>query len=123
MPAVTNVLDEFFERLRQKVNLSKSKVHSPNIDREKRESLCNNLGFSSTSNLGKYLGFPIKHPRNSNLDLNCILDRVKQRLSGCKANLLSLAGQATLVQSITSAMPAYVMQCVSLLANILSNLD
>ena len=45
-------------------------MHSPNIDKEKRESLCNTLGFSSTSNLGKHLGFPIKHPETSNLDLN-----------------------------------------------------
>ena len=40
------------------------------IDREKRESLCCTLGFNSTPNLGKYLGFPIKHPETSNLDVN-----------------------------------------------------
>lgn len=66
---------------------------SPNVDGDTRESFCDILGFASTPNLGKYLGIPIKHPGSSSRDFNFILDRVKQKLAGWKANLLSMASR------------------------------
>ena len=76
--AISDVLDVFCVRSRQSINESKSRVYfSPNIDMDTRESLCDILGFKSTPNLGKYLGFPIKHRGGNNQDLNFILDRVK----------------------------------------------
>ena len=71
----------------QSVSITKSRVYfSPNVDRDTRESLCDILRFASTKSLGKYLGFPIKHPGSSSQDFNFVLDRVKQKLSGWKAN-------------------------------------
>ena len=67
------------------------------MDRDTRESLCDILGFASTSGLGRYLGIPIKQPGTSSRDFNFILDRVKQKLARWKANLLSLAGKAVLI--------------------------
>ena len=59
---IKDVLDVFCVRSGQSINESKSRVcFSPNIDMDTRESLCDILGFKSTPNLGKYLGFPIKH--------------------------------------------------------------
>ena len=72
------------------------------MDIDSRESLYDILGFKSTPNLGKYLGFTIKHRGASNQDLNFVLDRVKHKLAGWKANLLSLAGWAVLIQASTS---------------------
>ena len=58
--SIWDTLDTFCELSGQKVNMTKSKVfYSPNVSDESRESLCNVLGFRSTPNLGKYLGFPI----------------------------------------------------------------
>ncbi|XP_075645075.1 uncharacterized protein LOC142616073 [Castanea sativa] len=88
-----------------------------------RESLCGILGFHSTPNLGKYLGFPIKHRGTSNQDLNFILDKVKQKLARWKANLLSLAGRSVLIQASTSTIPAYIMQCTALPNKLLNNID
>ena len=69
---------------------AKSRVYfSLNVDRDTKELLCDILGFSSTPKLGKYLGFPIKQPRTSPQDYNFILDRMKQKLAGWKANMLS----------------------------------
>ena len=77
----------------QTVSESKSKVFfSPNVDMDDREAFCDTLGFSSTPCLGKYLGIPIRQPGRSSCEYNFILDRVKQKLAGWKANLLSLAG-------------------------------
>ena len=103
---------------------AKSRVYfSPNIDRDTRESLCDILGFASTPFLGKYLGFPLKQPGFSLQDYNFILDRVKQKLSGWKANMLSLAGRSILIQASLVAIPSYVMQCAYLPGRILDGVD
>ena len=95
---IKDVLDEFCDMPGQTISEAKSKDYfSPNMDQDTRESLSDILGFTSTPNLGKYLGIPIKHPNSSSQDFNFILDRVKQKLAGWKANLLSLARRAVLV--------------------------
>ena len=72
---------------------AKSRVYfSSNVDIDARESLSDVLGFSSTPNIGKYLGIPLKVLGDSSNEFNFIFDRVKQKLAGWKANLLSLAG-------------------------------
>ena len=103
---------------------AKSMVYfSPNVDRDTGESLCDILGFASTPFLGKYLGFPLKHPGSSSQEYNFILDRVKQKLSGWKANMLSLVGRNVLIQASLAAVPSYVMQCNLLPGRILDGLD
>ena len=93
------------------------------MDKDTRESLCDILGFASTPVLGKYFGIPIKHGSTSSQDYNFILDRVKQKLVGWKANLLSMAGRVVLIQASTAAIPSYVMQYSHLLVRILEGLD
>lgn len=59
---IRDVLDEFCIQSGQALSDSKSGVFfSPNVDINTRESLCDILGFKLMPNLGKYLGFPIKH--------------------------------------------------------------
>ena len=80
--AIRDVLDTFCSISAQTMSEAKSRVYfSPNLDRDTRESLCDILGFASTPYLGKYLGFPLKHPGSSSHDYDFILDRVKQKLS------------------------------------------
>ena len=75
---IRDVLDSFCAQSGQSISESKSRVYfSPNIDVDTRESLCDILGFQSTPNLEKYLGFPIKHHGGNNQDLNFILESVK----------------------------------------------
>ena len=93
------------------------------MDRSDREALSDILGFQSTPKLGKYLGFPIKHSGAPNQDFNFVLERVKKKLAGWKANLLSMAGRSVLIQAATSAIPAYVMQCNQLPGKILDGID
>ena len=121
--AIRDALDTFCSNTSQTISEAKSRVFfSPNVDRDSKESLCDVLGFTSTTNLGKYLGIPIKHP-GSPLDVNFILDRVKRKLAGWKSNLLSLAGHTVLIQALSSIIPAYVMQCALLLNKILEGID
>ncbi|KAL0003964.1 hypothetical protein SO802_011525 [Lithocarpus litseifolius] len=121
--AIRDVLDTFCSIFGQTVSEAKSRVYfSPNVDRDTRELLCDTLGFASMSFLGKYLGFPLKQPSSSSHDYNFILDRVKQKLSGWKANLLSLASRSVLIQSSLVAIPLYIMQCSYLPSRVLDGL-
>ncbi|XP_050257195.1 uncharacterized protein LOC126702518 [Quercus robur] len=108
--AIKDVSDVFCSLSSQFVSEAKSRVYfSPNVDIDTRESLSDILGFSFTPNIGKYLGIPLKVPGDSSNEFNFILDRVKQKLTSWKANLLSLAGQNVLIQASTAAIPSYVM--------------
>ena len=108
--SVRETLDTFCELSGQKVSLNKCKVYfSPNTCPETREELCEVLGIHSTPNLGKYLGFLIKHPGSTSQDFNFVVERVQNKLQGWKANLLSMVGRVVIAQSVLSAIPAYVM--------------
>ena len=121
---VRDVINAFCNASGQLVSAAKSRVYfSPNVDRDSRESFCDILGFNSTPSLGKYLGIPIKHPGSSPQDFNCILDRVKNKLACWKANLLSLASRAVLIQASSAAILVYVMQCTYTLNSILKGVD
>lgn len=121
---IREVLDDFCSKTGQTISVAKFRVYfSPNVDRDIKESFCDILGFTSTPNIDKYLGIPIKHPGSSSLDYNFILDRVKNKLAGWKANLLSPAGRAVLIQASSSTIPAYVMQCSLLPNRILEGID
>ena len=58
-----------------------------------------------------------------NQDFNFILDRMKQKLLGWKANLLSMAGKIVLIQSSLSTIPNYNMQCAYLPSKVLDGID
>lgn len=63
--AIKEVLNDFCIKSGQTVSATKSRVFfSPNVDSDQREAFADLLGFTPTSNLGKYLGFPLKHPSN-----------------------------------------------------------
>ena len=93
------------------------------MDRDSRESLYDILGFTSTPSLGKYLGIPLKQPSSSFQEFNFVLNRVKQKLSGWKVSMLSLAGCQVLIQASSVAIPTYVMQCSYLPGRIFDGID
>ena len=121
---IREVLDTFCSCSGQTVSDSKSRVYfSPNIDHDDREAFSDILGFRQTEHLGKYLGFPINHQGNNNQDFGFVLDRVKSKLAGWKANLLSMAGRVVLIQASSSAVPAYIMQSHLLPSKVLDGID
>ncbi|GLT97931.1 hypothetical protein SLE2022_154720 [Rubroshorea leprosula] len=73
--------------------------------------------------MGKYLGFPIVSKKPTKSDLEFIINKAKQKLSGWKAKLLSPAGRLTLIKSTLCALPMHVMQCTSLPVSICTSLD
>ena len=93
------------------------------MDLDQRDLLSNILGFSSANNLGKYLGFPLKHAGAQKHDFDFMLDRVKKKLTGWKANLLSMADRLVLIHASSSTIPNYVMQQASISNKILKGID
>lgn len=81
------------------------------------------LVINLTPNLGKYLGFPLKHSGSTSQDFNFVVERVQNKLQGWKASLLSMAGRVVMAQIVLSVILAYVMQGCILPAQVLNNLD
>ena len=60
--AIIEVLDNFCNLAGQKVNTTKSKIiFSSNVTNRRVRGIYRRLGIAATTNLGKYLGFPIIH--------------------------------------------------------------
>ncbi|CAN1138632.1 Putative ribonuclease H protein At1g65750 [Linum perenne] len=76
-----------------------------------------------TQNLGRYLGVPVLHGKTTRNTYQPILDRLESKLSGWKANSLSLAGRVTLALSVLNAIPAYAMQTSVLPCHICEAID
>ncbi|GKV23781.1 hypothetical protein SLEP1_g33477 [Rubroshorea leprosula] len=78
----------------QNINQEKSKIlFFANVNPDIKLAICHTLGYMETPSLGKYLGFPITFRRIKKSDCNFIVDKVKSKLAGWKANMLSLAGR------------------------------
>jgi hypothetical protein len=76
--AIVDVLDDFCSMSGQKVSHTKSRIFfSPNVPALTKHSICDSLGFLPTDSLGKYLGFPILHKRQSSFDFHIITERVQ----------------------------------------------
>ena len=65
----------------------------------------------------------MKHQGNNNQDFGIVLDKVKSKLVGWKANLLSMVGRVVLIQASSSAIPAYIMQSNLLPSKVLEGID
>ncbi|KAG8369117.1 hypothetical protein BUALT_Bualt15G0117900 [Buddleja alternifolia] len=109
--AIVSIIEKFCSSSGLVINKEKSKVFfSRNTNRGLRRILASQLGIGCTMDLGKYLGVPLVHNRASPGLYNELIDRVQSQLSSWKAKMLNLAGQAILIQSVTTAMPSYIMQ-------------
>lgn len=57
-----------------------------------------------------YLGIPLFHARVKKSNFQFLIDKVKRKLNGFDARLLSLAGRIMLVKSILLTIPGHFMQ-------------
>ena len=107
------ILDDFYSCSGQKINLSKSKVlFSPNVKPDVASRLCRILGVSSTQDIGKYLGFPLRSNGRNSRDFNFIVEKVQAKLTSWKSKLLSPAGRVVLIQS---SFPHYLLTTCKIL--------
>lgn len=92
--AISEVLEEFCSLTGHKISSAKSKVYfSPNVLEEDKAVLAHQLGIIETNNLGKYLGFPLRHKGRNRNKFQFVIDRVQAKLAGWKTHCLSPAGK------------------------------
>jgi hypothetical protein len=68
------------------------------------------LGLKISKSFGKYLGVPILVDGRDKRAFDFILDKIRDRLAGWKAQTVSLDGRCTLIQSVTTTIPTHIMQ-------------
>ena len=121
---IRDVLDRFCAESGQKVSFDNSRIYfSRNVKAELKDKIRSNLQIQATNNLGKYLGFPIRHKGATRNQFNFVAERVINKLFEWKAKLLSFASRTVLVKSVMSAIPNHVMQGVALPIHLCDKLD
>ncbi|XP_050273143.1 uncharacterized protein LOC126716155 [Quercus robur] len=122
--AIIEVLDNFCNLAGQKVNLTKSKIlFSPNVSCRRRRGICRRLGIAKTTNLGKYLGFPIIHQGRVGNVYNFVVNKIQSKQAGWRSKLLSNVGRLVLVKATAAPVAEYYMQCQSLPAKVCDQVD
>lgn len=93
---IKEALRRFYLASGQKFSEAKIMFSSRNViaSREAIKACCS---FNFTDNLGKYLGVPLLHGRESKRVYYGIIDKVKVGLSGWSASSLSLADRTILI--------------------------
>ena len=81
------------------------------------------LGIAATTNLGKYLGFPIIHQGRVGNAYNFVVNKMQSKLAGWRSKLLSKAGKLVLVKSSATLVAEYYMQCQSLPIKVCNQID
>lgn len=113
-----------FAKCRDKKSISKNQNYfAPNVPIREALKISFRCGMQLTKDLGTYLGVPIVHGRFNHAHCNHIVEKVQKRLAGWKANCISLAGRRTLVQAVTSTIPNYAMQTMSLPIKLCDKID
>lgn len=108
---VKSILEQFSMAARLKINVHKSKCFaSAGVPRRKLQKLGEISGISFTTNLGRYLGFPMVKGRAKKDHFSFVIDKLQTRLASWKSKLLNKAGRLTLTKSVLSSIPTYNMQ-------------
>lgn len=124
MDLIEQCLKKFEIASGQRVSYDKSTVYfSPNCTPDEIARVCTGVGIQQTNDLGKYLRVNLVHGRHSKQLYDNLLDKVYKRLEGLKSKLLSLAGRTTVVGSVLTAMPSYIMQTALLPVSVAKEID
>lgn len=108
--AMDRCLETYMSWSGQKINRSKSFIHfSKNFSGSAILPICELLHLKTMPVKAKHLGLPLLIPRSKISALADLKERLFTKLSGWKAKVLSQAGQATLIRSVASSLPAYTL--------------
>lgn len=105
------------------INYEKSKLwFSPFIPKNKKATISNLLQINNTSDLGSYIGYPLK-PTYSPTNFNYIIHKLRQKLQWWKMHLISFAGGTQLISGTMNQISNYHMKVFNLPPKIHNQID
>lgn len=117
------ILQVYEKATGQKVNEAKSAItFGSKVDTFTKTAIQEITGITKEGGSGVYLGLPECFSGSKTEILAYIYDRLKDRLSGWFAKLLSLGGKEVLIKAVAMAMPVYAMSCFKLTKKSCENL-
>lgn len=104
------ILHNFYEISRHKVNPRKTNMFfSKGVEDSMTLTLSGLLGFQKMQDLRHYLAVPLFHQIVTNNTMHFMVEKVRTKLQSWDAQQLSIAGRATLAQSVLLLIPSYFM--------------
>ena len=116
-----DILQLFGEASGLKTNVQKSSVHPIQFSEEDRVILQNHLPCQISDFPCKYLGVPLSPHKLTSAQVQPIVDRIADRLSGWKTDFLTRAGRCILVQFVLTSMLVYLLLAVDIPAQALKS--
>ena len=102
--ALRNILTVYCEASGQTINYEKSSlIFSKNTPDQIKVDCATTLSIPVDNTPGTYLGLPTHWGRSKKEALNYVRERVRDKIEGWKALLITQAGRATLVKSVATA--------------------
>lgn len=112
---INSILQTFASYSWLSINKHKSKLFFSNsCSSNLCEEISQILNISKTSDLGKYLGFPLLKRKLVHFDFQPIITNIFAKLTSWKAKMLNLVGRITLAKYVIFSIPIHIMQCFSL---------
>jgi hypothetical protein len=106
-----------------KINFHKSEIFCFGAAQESLSQYIELFGCNQGAFPMRYLGIPIHYRRLSNADWKRVEERFEKRLSSWKGKHLSTGGRLTLINSVLSSLPMYMMSFFAIPKGVLKKLD
>jgi hypothetical protein len=106
------ILDLYEECFGQMINKEKSAImFSPNVRRNEREAIMQELAISKETMNERYLGLPVFVGRSKTKVFSYLKERIWSRIQGWKEKMLPREGKVILIKAVAQAIPTYAMGC------------
>ena len=113
--ALMEILNGYKKASGQMINIAKSSISfSVKTSQEVRLRVKQHLKIEKEGGVGKYLGLPEHFGRKKKGLFASIVDRMQQKSLNWSNCFLSMAGKATMLQSVLSPLPNFAMTCFEL---------
>lgn len=108
---MVDILARFCNLLGQTISSTKSIAFAgPKVGQAVKQQITDVTGIAFTNQPGRYLGLPFLSSGKDGNTYKYVLEKVQSRLAGWKSKHLTLACCYTLINSIISSIPTYVLQ-------------
>lgn len=110
-PGVLGCLQRYCEWFSQLLNFSKSSIHfSNNVQAVTRRKIYGILPMRACNHKSSHLGLPFCKGSSLSKAFAPVIEKLKSKLGGWKARVLSQAGRSVLIKTMAQSIPMYTMQ-------------